>query len=281
MTNQMDAKIKELAQGYWNEFSETTLADLRHGVTRRISTGFSALDRLVGGGISLSDVVVVAALPGAGKSSFVLQLAAQIAGQGVPVGFLSGEMSNRENALRLLSQMSKTANLNSVTHLGETEFEYLTQWVNHKPFNDLPIYFNSQTSDLHTLSRSLRGMVEEKGLKVLVVDYIQLFRLNRFDRVSRFERIAEVSQEIKRIAMEYGIAVIEVAQFNREGAKSLKTSMHDLEGSSQLEKDASLIFIIDREEDSAGITLRIVKGRNSGKCELRGTFQGALLNFEF
>jgi replicative DNA helicase len=81
--------------------------------------------------------------------------------------------------------------------------------------------------------------------------------------------------------MEFGIAVIEVVQFNREGSKSIKSSMHDLEGSSQLEKDASLIFIIDREEDSSEINLRLVKGRNAAKTQIPGIFRGMTLNFEF
>lgn len=255
------------------------LVDLRHGVTNRILTGFDSIDKLIGGGFSLSDVVVVAALAGAGKSAFVLQLAVNIAKQNIPVAFLSGEMSNKENALRLLSQASKTVNLNSSTHIYEDELTYLNQWAD--ALKPLPVYFDSKTSDLQTARNSLRSMVEDAGVKVLIVDYVQLFKLNRFDRQSRFERISEVSQELKRSAMEYGIAIIEVAQFNRAGSKSLKTSMHDLEGSSQLEKDASLIFIIDREEDSADITLRIVKGRNSGKCELRGIYKGMILNFEF
>jgi replicative DNA helicase len=255
------------------------LADLSRGITNRISTGFDSIDHNIGGGFTLSDVVVVAALPSAGKSSFVLQLAVNIAKQNIPVAFVSGEMSDKENGLRLLSQAAKVINLNSATHIGENEHKYLTKWADE--LKQLPIYFDSKTSDLQSIGRSLRLLVEQMGVKVLVIDYIQLFKTSRYDRTSRTERIAECSQEVKRIAMEYGIAVIEVAQFNREGAKSLKTSMFDLEGSGQLEKDASLVFIIDRDENSSDVTLRIVKGRNVAKCELRGEYKGMILNFEF
>lgn len=255
------------------------LDDLQHGITGRISTGFANIDRNIGGGLSRSDVLVVAGLPGSGKSSLALQLAANIAKEGVPVAFASGEMPNKENALRLLSQSSKFVNLNSETRISGDDHSFLTQWSN--ALKVLPLYFDSKTSDLQSLSRSLHWLVHEKNIKALVIDYIQLFKLNQYDRTTRAERIAECSQEVKRIAMRYGLAVIAVAQFNREGAKAAKPSMHDLEGSGQLEKDASLIFIIDREEDSSNVDLRIVKGRNTGKTKISGSYTGYNLNFEF
>ena len=101
------------------------LIDLHHGITRKISTGFPAIDNLIGGGFSLSDVLCVAALPGCGKSAFVLQTAVNIAKQGIPVAFLSGEMSNRENALRLISQATRSENLNSVQHITGEDLKIL------------------------------------------------------------------------------------------------------------------------------------------------------------
>lgn len=255
------------------------LIDLHRGITNRIPTGFEAIDRVIGGGLSLSDVLLVAALPSSGKSAFVLQTAVSIAKQGVPVAFLSGEMSDGENAKRLLSQAARFLNLNSAVHISSDELDFLTKWAD--ALKTLPIHFDSKTYDLQSLARSLRSLIDETGIKVLFIDYIQLLKLNRFEKQSRYERITECSQEVKRIAMEFGIAVVEVAQFNREGAKSGKPSMHDLEGSSQLEKDTSLIFILDREENSDEVTLRIVKGRNTGTCEIKGRFTGATLNFSF
>lgn len=257
------------------------LHDLKDGKTRKIPTGFAAIDDAIGGGLSPSDILVVAAMTGAGKSAFALQLASQIAMQNIPVAFASGEMTDKENALRLLSQCAKVMNLNTATKIYETEHEYLNKWLDHDQFTKLPLYFDSKTSDLRTLNRNLKYFVENHGIKVLVIDYIQLFRLDRYEKVSRVERIAEASQEVKRIAMEHGVAVVEVAQFNREGAKSGRPTMSDLEGSSQLEKDASLIFIIDRDQETDDIELRIVKGRNTARSAIRGKFTGAYLLFDF
>lgn len=255
------------------------LYDLEKGITHRISTGWPAIDRHIGGGLSLSDVLLVAGLPGGGKSAFVLQLASHLAKQGYPVAFLSGEMHNRENGLRLLSQLSNTQNLNSVTHITAKEREFLVDWSDQMA--KLPIEWDCRTYDLQTLGISLRSLVAEKNIKVLVLDYIQLLKLHRYDKNGRTERITEASQEVKRIAMEFGIAVIEVAQFNREGALSEKPKMQHLEGSSQLEKDTSLIFIIDREEGTQKIAIRIVKGRNTGTAAVDGIFAGWKLKFDF
>lgn len=257
------------------------LHDLAHGVTGRISTGFRAIDRCIGGGLSLSDVLLVAGLPGGGKSALVLQMAVGIAKQGNPVAVLSGEMSDRENALRLISQAGGMHNLNAVTHLGDSDLRFALEWADD--LKGLPIFFDSRSSDLRSVSAAMQGMVERHGVKVLVIDYIQLLRLNRFEtRQSRSERIAECSQEVKRIAMQHGVAVVEVGQFNREGAKSGKPSMHDLEGSGQLEKDASLIFVIDADENfPERVTIRIAKGRNAGTSAIEGRFYGSRLTFEF
>lgn len=256
------------------------LYDLEKGITNRISTGWPEIDRHIGGGLSLSDILLVVGLPGGGKSAFVLQLASQLAMQGYPVAFLSGEMHNRENGLRLLSQLSDSYNLNSATHISASERdELLLPWADKMAA--LPIEWDCRTYDLQTLSIGLRSLVAEKGIKALVIDYIQLLKLHRFDKNGRTERITEASQEVKRIAMEFGIAVIEVAQFNREGALSEKPKMQHLEGSSQLEKDTSLIFIIDREEGTQNVTIRIVKGRNTGTAEIPGVFAGWKLKFNF
>jgi len=255
------------------------LDQLHAGETHKIATGYEPLDRAFGGGLSTSDVMIVAGLPGGGKSAFVLQMAWQIARQNVPVAFLSGEMTNRENGLRMLSQMAKFYNLNAVTHITASEREVLRQWL--EPMRQLPIHFDSRTSDVRTLRPLIKALVKQKGVKVLIIDYIQLLKLDGADKVNRTERITEASQEIKRIANELEICVVEVAQFNRVGAKSGKPSMHDLEASSQLEKDASLIVIIDADEERRqDVTLRVVKGRNAGLSEITGTFVGPWLRFD-
>lgn len=264
------------------------LAELKKGVTNKIQTGFPAIDHAIGGGIALSDVVLVAADTGSGKSAFTLQMAYNIAQQGIPTAFLAGEMTNKENVYRLLSQLSGMTNLNYAQKIDEKEHDHLVEWA--QAIRDVPIKFEHRISDMQTLRSHVKNIVKRHGVKVLVIDYIQLFKMEKMDRRKRNERIAEASQEVKRMANELNIAVIEVAQFNREGAKSVQAGLHDLEGSGQLEKDASLVLILELSEseyaDDRGCKYRdakarIVKGRNVGHGTAHGRFYGMRVSFSF
>lgn len=264
------------------------LEDLRYGRSTKLQTGFPAIDHAIGGGVALSDVLLVAADTGKGKSAFALQMAYNFAAAGIPSAFLAGEMTNKENVLRLLSQLSGITNLNWLIKITDTEYTFLLEWAN--AIKQVPIYFEHRISDMQTLATHLRSVVRRQKVKVLVIDYIQLFKMEKLDRRKRNERIAEASQEVKRLANELNIAIIEVAQFNREGAKSAQAGLHDLEGSGQLEKDASLIFILEIgdadqfAEDNRKYSeakIRVVKGRNVGTSEIEGKFYGRSVQFEF
>lgn len=282
-----DERFESLARVLETDASRS-LEHLLEGNSSKIKTGFPGIDSSIGGGISRSDVLLLVADTGKGKSALALQLAYQIAKQNIPVAFLAGEMSNVENVLRLLSQVSEFPNLNSIESISQSEHELMEEWANN--IKHVPMFFDSRTSDLQTLRPILKSMVRRHGIKVLVIDYIQLFKVDRFEKRQRTERIAEASQEVKRIAAELGIAIIEVAQFNREGGRSTKPTLHDLEGSGQLEKDASVIFILEQNEgylkDSKGRSytecwIRIEKGRNTGKGKIEGRFYGPSVRFTF
>lgn len=266
----------------------SALEDLRYGRSTKMRTGFAGVDHAIGGGVAPSDVLLVAADTGKGKSAFALQLAYNFAASGTPAAFLAGEMTNKENVLRLLSQLSGVTNLNWLSHITDAEYTHLLDWA--KAIIDAPIKFEHRISDLASLGPHLRSIVRRHGIKVLVIDYIQLFKLEKADKRKRNERIAEASQEVKRLANELSIGIIEVAQYNREGAKSAQAGLHDLEGSGQLEKDASLIFLLDIADneftDDKGwkyhdAKIRVVKGRNVGKSEIDGKFYGRSVRFEF
>lgn len=264
------------------------LGELRAGVSRKMRLGFPGIDHAIGGGIAASDVLLVGADTGKGKSALALQLAYNFAVQGIPTAFLAGEMTNAENVKRLLSQVSGVTNLNWAQHISEVEYEHLIGWANS--IRNAPIQFEHRISDLQTLATHLRSIVRRNKVKVLVIDYIQLFKMEKMDRRKRNERIAEASQEVKRLANELNIGIIEVAQFNREGAKSVQAGLHDFEGSGQLEKDASLIFILEVGDiefaDDQGLKyldakVRVVKGRNVAKSEVVGRYYGRSVRFAF
>lgn len=261
---------------------------LLEGKHDRIMTGFAGLDhQLIGG--SRGDCWLIAADTGVGKSIMVMQLAAQMATPeideitgtvirpGYKVAYASGEMRDRENGLRLLSHAAGVSNLNSVLGLNEEHHHLLTQWAEY--IKNLPIFYDSTTIDIQTLERNLRALQAKHGLDVLILDYAQLYRLHKNDwKMTRTERLTELSQAMKRLAGQLGILVIEVVQFNREGMKKTKAEIHDIEGAGQFEKDCSVMLIIDKIGETQ-ITIRIVKGRNTGHGEVSGTFDGPRLRF--
>ncbi len=264
------------------------LADLRDGRSQKIPTGFPGIDHAIGGGVAPSDVLLVAADTGKGKSAFALQMAYHFAAAGTPSAFLAGEMTNKENVLRLLSQLAGVTNLNWAQKITDTEYQHLVEWARH--IRSAPIHFEHRISDIQTLAAHLRSIVQRHKVKILVIDYIQLFKLEKTEHRKRNERIAEASQEVKRLANELNIGIVEIAQFNREGAKSQQATLHDLEGSGQLEKDASMIFILEISDAEYTATdgrkyhdanIRVVKGRNVGRSEVAGKFYGRSVQFEF
>lgn len=285
----IDGKLRDIRLGLGGNYGfvplseiidkkvKPALIDLQHGRTAKISTGFDELDKVIGGGFVPGDVVLIVADTGNGKSALALQLADKIATAGSAVAFASGEMRDLENGLRLLSQNARVTNLNSVVRISESDVKFLNEWADHiKP---RPIHFDHTSGDIKTLRKTLKLLIAKNDVKVVMIDYIQLYKLSPNDKLGRVERLTELSQEVKRLANEFDVCIVEVAQFNREGMKSSKPSMHDLEGSGQFEKDTSLIFIIDRLENDA-IEIRIEKGRNAGKTKIPGLFIGKELRFE-
>lgn len=249
---------------------------LKEGKHDRIMTGFEGLDhQLIGG--ARGDCWLIAADTGAGKSILGMQMAKQMAEKGYTVALASGEMMDRENGLRLLSHSAQTINLNSVLGINDEQHARLAAWAEH--IKGLPIYYDSTTIDIQTLERNLKALKAKHGLDVLILDYAQLYRLHKNDwKMTRTERLTELSQAMKRIATSLNILVIEVVQFNREGMKKVKAEIHDIEGAGQFEKDCSVMLIIDKEGETQ-VTVRIVKGRNTGRGEVPGTFDGPRLRF--
>ena len=255
------------------------LESLERGESQKIPTGLESIDLVLNGGISRSDLMILAGLPSSGKSALALQMGFSIASTGRPTAFLAGEMTNQENVFRILSQLSGMQNINSLTHIDRKDRDFLDRWADS--ISSIPLYLDYKTNDMQNLRVRLSAMVREQNIQVLILDYLQLFKMERVDKRTRFERISEVSQELKRLATELDIAVIAVSQFNRVGAKSGKPTMHDSDGASQIEKDASIYLIVDREPKSDDVTIRIEKGRNTGTGTINGKFYGRTVRFEF
>ncbi len=213
-----------------------------------VPSGFIDLDRMTTG-FHESDLVIIAARPGMGKSSFMLSMAHNIAKKDIPVGIFSLEMSKEQLILRLLSSVSKIDMQKLRTGM-VTEEEIRLLASSKEELSKLKIYIDDSpaitVSDLRIKARKL---VREKDVKVIAIDYLQLIRSIRA-KGNRQEEVAEVSRNLKALAKELKIPVIALAQLSRqtEHRSDKRPQLSDLRESGQIEQDADLIIFLHRPE---------------------------------
>ncbi len=214
-----------------------------------IASGFTELDEKTTG-FHPGDLIVLAARPGMGKTSFMLSVVYNIAKEErKPVAIYSLEMSKEQLVMRLLSMIAevKLSNIRS-GYLSDEEMEKIIgaamELAKYDIFiDDTP---SITTTDLRIRSRKLH---KEKNIKFIAVDYLQLLRPS-VRKSSRQEEVAEVSRNLKALAKELKVPVMALAQLSREVEKrsDKRPQLADLRESGQIEQDADLILFLHRPE---------------------------------
>lgn len=258
-------------------------ARLRRGESNAVPTGFNQLDYTARGGIQSGEVWVIAALTGRGKSSWALNAARYQAEQGYPVAFVSQEMSDYENYTRLVCGAASIPAWRVRAGMFQDTYDLLNEW--RKPVSELPMYINSTTASVAELKILVKELVRARGIRSLFVDYLQLLESDAKNSSSRAMDVASTSRALKRIAMENKIGVFALAQFNRMASHGDRPELHHLAESGGIEKDASLVLILDMNEQKDGETLRpctmrIAKHRNGPLMSLKYNYRGDTLTFE-
>jgi len=214
-----------------------------------ISMGFEKLDHMTAG-LQPSDLIIVAARPGLGKTSFCLNIAAHAAIENrSPVGIFSLEMTKEQLMLRMLSSRAKV-NYSNVRS-GWIKDEDLTKLVHAADiFGKARIYVDdSPAIGVLELRAKARRQKREKGLELIIVDYLQLMRGS--GRAETREReIAEISGSLKALAKELSVPVIAVSQLSRqtEARADKRPQLADLRESGALEQDADVVIFIHRAD---------------------------------
>jgi replicative DNA helicase len=214
-----------------------------------LSTGFLDLDRLTAG-FQPGDLVVVAARPGMGKSSFMLSIAWHLAlNENMPLAIFSLEMSKEQLMLRLFSMLSGVPLQNlRQGYVRDDDWEKVVDAALKISSKDIYIDDNPNltTTELRIKSRKLK---QEKGIGIIFVDYLQLLGVP-YRRSSRQEEVAEISKSLKALAKELNIPVVALAQLSRqvEHRSDKRPQLADLRESGQIEQDADLIIFIHRPE---------------------------------
>lgn len=218
-------------------------------------TGIADLDRLTGG-FRGGKLVVLGARPGVGKTALALSVAKHVAQHTGPVLVVSLEMDATEITARIYASESGV----DVQELesGDLSDESLDGIATYTPLvTSLPIRISEKATTPMQVRREAQKMRESGGLAMIVVDYIQLMRPDG-KHGSRYEEVSEISRELKLLAMDMGVPVLALTQFNRSSeagkngqATRRAPTMAEAKDSGSIEQDAN-VFIIQYAPDSPG-----------------------------
>ncbi len=219
----------------------------QHDEIRGCKTNFPELDDTLGG-LQKSDLIILAARPSVGKTAFILNVALNVAKQDIPVGVFSLEMSLDQVVDRFLA-LESGANLH---HLRTGKLGDKLQDVAGacESLRSLPIYVDDAPSPNILQMRAMaRRLQAEKGLGLLVVDYLQLMASRRaYD--SPVQQVTEISRGLKGLAKELNIPILAVSQLSRavEQREGHRPRLSDLRDSGSIEQDADLVMFIHRDD---------------------------------
>ena len=253
-------------------------SDLESGKrTPALKTGYDKLDSLLGGGLVSEGLYILAARPGGGKTTFALNIAERAAARGIPVLFISLEMSEPQitaKRLAIETGISSTALLNDAHPDAERGRKIYQASV---ILSDRPLFFNNAKSASVAGIRKLAMQIG--GLGLVVIDYLGL--LEHKDGKSLYEKITATSGELKRFARACGMPVLCLAQLNRESevGKGEEPKMSHLRDSGAIEQDADGIILLHKydmaqedETSPASIKLILAKNRHGGMGSINMNF---------
>ena len=224
-----------------------------------ISTGLRKLDAQINGW-QKSDLIILAGRPGSGKSTAAMNFAVSAILNKVPVGFFSLEMSKEQLVGRLLSIVSGINSQDIIMKkLNENSIKTLIDRSNI--LNKMPLYIDESASlSTFEFKNKSRKLVKEKGVKMIIVDYLQLMD-SESKRSSREQQISEISRSLKLIAKELNVPVIALSQMSRDIEKRAdkRPQLSDLRESGAIEQDADMVIFCYRP-DMMGINEIEIKG---------------------
>lgn len=251
------------------------------GSLRGVPTGFDDLDRLLAG-LQKSNLIVLAARPGMGKTALALNLAQYVAVHAKKkVGIFSLEMSKEELIDRLLvAQADLDAWRLKTGQLDQQEFLKLSDAMGVLAEAALFIDDTPGASVFEMRTKARRLMMEHQ-IDLLIVDYLQLARGRTQD--NRVQEVSEISQGLKNIARELRIPVLALSQLSRaiESRGGKLPQLSDLRESGAIEQDADVVMFLYREDEENRelVKLRVAKHRNGAVGEIDLIFRGDRIKF--
>lgn len=255
-----------------------------------VETGFTDLDKMTSG-FQKSDLIIIAARPGMGKTAFALNIARNAAVKSnTPVAVFSLEMSKEQLSLRMLCSEAKVDSSRVRSgFLSNEDWKSLTDAAGM--LSEQPIFIDdSPAISVMEIRAKARRLTMNKGLGLVIVDYLQLMR-SSLPTERRDLEIADISRSLKALAKELNVPVIALSQLNRklEDRADKRPQLADLRESGALEQDADVVAFIYRDEvynksednphrNTAEILLEKQRNGPTGKITL--TFMSAFTLFK-
>jgi len=243
------------------------------------SWGLKPLDGYTSG---LEDelLYIVGARPSSGKTTLCCQTALALAKAGVGVMYVTMEMPVRQILMRFAQQESGVS-LWKFRNQTVQEDEVAKVFHAIRAIGKLPIEVVDYLSLLSDLVREAREGVLKRGVRVVFVDYLGLIRLRDTFRGTRNDHITEVSNAMKRLAMDAHVPVVCASQLSRASDKEgRKPQLSDLRDSGAVEQDADVAMLLHAEEGKEEVQLRIAKNRSGPMGVIELTFRREITRFD-
>lgn len=261
-----------------------------------LESGFHLIDEVTSGWQN-SDLIIIAARPAMGKTAFVLSMAKTMAvNLNIPIGIFSLEMSNVQLVNRLISNVCELpGEAIKSGNLTEMQWSQLVGRIKH--LNGAPLYIDDTASlSVFELRTKARRLVREHGVKMIIIDYLQLMNASGMKFGSREQEVSMISRSLKQLAKELNIPIIALSQLSRQSENrgdNKRPQLSDLRESGAIEQDADIVCFIHRPEyylksdvDASGRDIRglaefiIAKHRSGATKDVDLRFVAKFARFE-
>lgn len=267
-------------------FERMDMLSKQGGQIRGIPTGFTDLDNILAG-FQKSDLIILAARPSLGKSAMAIDIARNITvHQNLPVGIFSLEMSKDQIVDRLIAAQAGVDLWKLRTgKLSSDDFQMIQQALGD--LSEAPIYIDDGlTSNILQMRAMARRLQADKGLGLIIVDYLQLME-PRNSNSSEVQQVTEISRSLKALARELNVPVLALSQLSRavEMRTPPRPRLADLRQSGSLEQDADVVLFIYREKTRGEevpqnvAEIMIAKHRNGPIGAVKLFFDGQKVSF--
>ena len=263
-TGRYDGGFQSFTDAVKNAVDMANAAFMRDGHLSGVSSGIQRLDAMMGG-LQSSDLIILAGRPGMGKTSLATNIAFNIASAYEPaqqadgsmkaanggvVGFFSLEMSAEQLATRIISEQSEISSSKIRRgEINEADFGKLVACA--QMMQKVPLFID-QTGGISIaqLAARARRLKRQRGLDVMVIDYVQLMQGSKKSSDNRVQEITEITTGLKALAKELQVPIIALSQLSRavESRDDKRPQLSDLRESGSIEQDADVVLFVYREE---------------------------------